>query len=331
MFKGVSKETKVGALTAVAITLLVLGYNYMIGRDNPFKGSRDFIVQYDSAQGLIESTPVMFNGFRIGQVRKLRMDDKTHKVIATLEIYSDLEIPDNSKAKIQSELLGGIKLNLLLGNSKRMASDGDTLVADYDKDVMSMVNEKVAPIAAGVDSLVANLNALIGRASVQKTFDELPNLVRNVSSAIDHLRQMIESIKPGVTTSVDNLAQFSNNLDAYGRSIETGLKSFNKLAAQVDSIQLAGLVKSLEATVGSLSAVVKDVEAGKGTLGKLAQDDALYNSLVQTNTSLQCLLNDIKAFPQKYLPMPWGKKQRKKAAEESAAVNNCFVPDSSAR
>ena len=95
-----------GSLTALAITILVLGYNYMIGRDNPFKGDRDFIVFYDSAQGLVESSPVMFNGFRIGQVRKLEMDDKTHKVMATLEVYSDLNIPKNSHCKIESELLG---------------------------------------------------------------------------------------------------------------------------------------------------------------------------------------------------------------------------------
>lgn len=331
MFKGISKETKVGALTAVAITLLVLGYNYMIGRDNPFKSSRDFIVRYDSAQGLIESTPVMFNGFRIGQVRKLRMDEETHKVVATLEIYSDLSIPDNSRVKIESELLGGVKLKLILGNSSKLAIDGDTLVPDYAKDVMSMVNEKIAPIAAGVDTLVANLNALIGRASVQKTFDELPILVKTVSATIDHLRQMIESIRPGVTTSVDNLAEFSHNLDAYGKSIEAGLKSFNKLAAQLDSIQITQIASSLQATVASLSALTKDIEQGNGTLGKLASDEALYNSLVNTTTSLQCLLNDIKAFPQKYLPMPWGKKQRKKAAEQSNAVNNCFPPDSTSK
>lgn len=326
MFKGVSKETKVGALTALAITVLVLGYNYMIGKDNPFKGSRDFIVEYDSAQGLIESAPVMYNGFRIGQVRKLRMNEKTHKVVATIEVFDNLNIPEKSHLKIESEILGGVKLKLILGSSKRMAKDKDTLLPDYAKDVMSMVNEKIAPIASGVDSLVSNLNALIGRASVRRTFDELPLLVHTVSETLDNLRQLIEGLRPGVTSSVDNLAVFSKNLDNYGKSINSGLKSFNNFTAKLDSIQLTRMMNSLEATVTSLSKLVEDIKSGKGTLGMLASDEALYNNLVQTTTTLQCLMNDLKENPQKYLPLPWGKRQRKKAMEKSSQQNNCLPP-----
>jgi phospholipid/cholesterol/gamma-HCH transport system substrate-binding protein len=318
VIKGVSKETKVGSLTALAITVLILGYNYMVGRDNPFKGSRDFYVYYDSAQGLVESTPLMYNGFRIGQLRKMRLDEKTDKIVATLEVYSNMVIPKNSKVRIES------KLRLVLGNSKTKAKDGDTLLPDYAKDVMSMVNEKVAPIAAGADSLLANLNALIRRASVQKTFDELPMLVNNVSMTLASLKEMIENLRPGVTTTVDNLAQFSKNLDAYGKSIEQGLKSFNRIAAQMDSIQLVQIMASLESTVASMSGLVNDIQAGKGTLGLLAKDEALYKNLVETNLSLQCLLNDIKAYPQKYLPLPWGKKQRQKASTQSKKTNDCL-------
>lgn len=324
MFKGISKESKVGSLTAIAITALILGYNYMIGRDNPFSGSRDFYVVYDSAQGLIESSPVMFNGFRIGQVRKMRMNEESQKIVATLEIYSHLNIPKDSRVKIESELLGGVKLKLNLGRSKKMASNKDTLLPEYAKDVMSMVNEKVAPIAAGVDSLVSNLNALIGRASVKKTFDELPVLVNRVSGAIDNIRLMIENLSPGINTSINNLASFSANLDNYSKEIDKGLKSFSRLSEQLDSIQLTRITQSLEETITSVSKLMKGIEQGDGTLGKLANDKALYESLVQTNESLQCLMNDIKSYPEKYIPLPWGKKQRKKAAEKSNSSNICF-------
>jgi phospholipid/cholesterol/gamma-HCH transport system substrate-binding protein len=322
VFKGISKETKVGTLTALAITVLLLGYNYMIGRDNPFKGSRDFYVVYDSAQGLAESSPVMFNGFRIGQVRGLSIDDVSHKILAKVEIYSDLGIPKNSHLKIESELLGGIKLKLLIGNSKALAVEGDTLLPDYAKDVLSMVNEKVAPIAAGVDSLISNLNNLIGRASVRKTFDELPMLVNTVTMTIDNLKQMVEGLRPGVTTSVDNLAKFSNNLDLYGKSIEGGLKSFNKLAAQLDSIQITQIASSLEATVESLSALMADIKAGKGSLGKLASDEELYNNLNQAILSFKCLINDFNNYPAKYMPLS-GKKNKREAIEQSSANSNC--------
>jgi phospholipid/cholesterol/gamma-HCH transport system substrate-binding protein len=331
VFKGVSKETKVGSLTALAITVLILGYNYMVGKDNPFKGSREFYVFYDSAPDVAVSTPVLFNGIRIGQVKKVWLDEETGKPVVRLEIFGETKIPKHSFVKIQSELLGGVKLKLRLSADKVLAEDGDTLRAEYDKDVMSMVNEKVAPIAAGVDSLITNLNMLIHRASVQQAFDQLPILIGTVTQTLNNVKEMIANLQPGVTSSVNNIADFSKNLDSYGKSIDQSLKSFDKLGKQLDSVQLVRLTKNLEATMASLSAIAADIQSGKGTLGKLSQDEQLYNDLVQTNQSLQCLMNDIKAYPQKYLPLPWGKKQRKKAMAESKAANTCFPTKDSAR
>jgi phospholipid/cholesterol/gamma-HCH transport system substrate-binding protein len=172
---------------------------------------------------------------------------------------------------------------------------------------------------------------LIHRASVQQAFDQLPILIGTVTQTLNNVKDMIANLQPGVTSSVNNIASFSKNLDSYGKSIDQSLKSFDKLGKQLDSVQLVRLTKNLEATMASLSAIAADIQSGKGTLGKLSQDEQLYNDLVQTNQSLQCLMNDIKAYPQKYLPLPWGKKQRQKAMAESKTANTCFPTKDSAR
>lgn len=330
MFKGVSKETKVGSLAAIAITVLILGYNYMVGKDNPLGTSREFFVLYDSAQGLADNTAVMYNGFRIGQLRKLSMDAAARKVVARIEIYNDINIPADSRVKIESALLGSTTLKLILGSSKKPAEDGDTLRPDYTQNVMSMVNDKIAPIAAGADTLLGNLNRLISRASVKAAFDELPVVLASLNKTISEIQEMVAESRPGLGATLDNVGRFSNNLDEYNTTIVASLQSFKKLAGQVDSIQLTRIAASLEQSIASLSAITKNIESGQGTLGQLAQDKALYNNLVKTTQSMECLLNDIKQYPEKYLPLPWGRKQRKKAKEESVK-NQCFVPDSASR
>lgn len=328
MFKGVSKEIKVGSLAAIAITVLILGYNYMVGRDNPLGTAREFYVVYDSTQGLADNTAVMFNGFRIGQLRKLEMNDETGKPIAMLEVYNKLKIPKDSRVKIESSLLGTTTLKLILGKSKELAEDGDTLRPDYTQDVMSMVNEKIAPIATGADSLLAHLNALIARASVQRAFDDLPIVLESLNKTIMEIQGTVAEARPGLSSTLDNVGRFSGNLQEYNKTITASLKSFEKLAGQVDSIQLTRIAASLEQTISSLSALTNGIASGEGTLGKLAQDKTLYNNLVKTTGSLECLLNDIKGYPEKYLPLPWGKRQRRKAKEASSATNQCFAPDS---
>ena len=67
-----SNETKIGALTAVTITILILGYSYLRGND-VFSGSNKFYAIYHSVDGLAISKPVLVNGFQIGRVSKMKL------------------------------------------------------------------------------------------------------------------------------------------------------------------------------------------------------------------------------------------------------------------
>ena len=324
LFKGVSKETKVGTLAAVAITVMILGYNYMVGRDNPLGGAREFIVVYDSAQGLADNTAVMYNGFRVGQLRNMEMDPQTGKVIAEIEIYSEIKIPKNTKIKIESALLGSTTLKLVLGNASVFAEDGDTLIPMYTQDVMTMVNEKIAPIAAGADSLLVHVNDLIARKSLASAVDELPVVLASLSRTINEIQSTLAASKPGLTATLNNAGKFTANLESYNKSIESSLKNIQRTSGRLDSVELQKIGKSLEETAQSLSVITKNIEQGRGSLGKMAKDPALYDNLVKTTNNLQSLASDINRFPEKYLPLPWGKSQRKKAkkASEKARMND---------
>ena len=326
LFKGISKETKVGTLAAVAITVLILGYNYMVGKDNPLGGARDFVVLYDSAQGLADNTAVMYNGFRVGQLRNMEMDPQTGKIVTEIEIYSEVKIPKNSKIKIESALLGSTTLKLIPGNSKLFAEDGDTLLPMYTQDVMSMVNEKIAPIASGADSLLTHLNAIIARQSLTAAVDQLPVVLASLNNTIAEIQSTLAASKPGLTATLNNAAKFSSNLDQYNKSIEGSLSNIHRTTARLDSIELHKIGKDLEETAAALAVITRNIEQGKGSLGKLAKDPVLYDNLVKTTRNLETLAYDINHYPEKFLPLPWGKSQRKKA--KKASENRRVTADS---
>lgn len=324
MFKNISNETKVGSLTAIAIAVLILGYNFMVGKDNPLSRSRKFVVYYDSIMGLTESTPLLYNGYKVGQLKKLSLESKTNKVKAIIEVFSDFDIPKGSHVKIETSLLGAASLRLIPGLGKVLAQNGDELLPEYSVNIMSAVNQKIAPIISKADSLLSGLNALVNRSSVQHTFDQLPAILSSLEHTILEIKKSIVELKPGVTGSLNNLAEFTNNLDEYAKTIKLSLGSFERLAKKVDSIKIVELTNSIEATVASMNSFTNDLKLGKGTLGKLAKDDALYNNLVTTTNTLQCLMTDLKNYPEKYLPLPWGKRQRRIAKEKSKITNDCL-------
>jgi len=63
----VSNETKVGALTVIAVTLIIFGFNFLKGKTF-FKSGTFIYAKYTDTKGLIVSNPVFVNGFQVGTV-----------------------------------------------------------------------------------------------------------------------------------------------------------------------------------------------------------------------------------------------------------------------
>lgn len=317
MFKGLSNEFKVGVLAVVSICIFFVGYNFMMGRDNIFTRGRDFFVRYNNTQGLSVGTKVMFNGFKVGMLRSLKMDED-QMIVAKLEITSDMPIPKDSKIKLESALLGGVTLKLILGTSKEQAEDGDELAAEYTSDIFNMVNSRIVNVTNSADSVMGTLNDFFHKDGLNSAIGELPLVLRELTRTIAEIRSTVSMIQPGLASTAKGMGEFSSSLPEYDRQLREGLGHFNQLGRQVDSVRVAELLNNLSVSSGKLASLMTKLEAGEGSAGKLLNDDQLYLDILKTNAELQKVMLDLKKYPEKYIPVPGTKKQRKKAKKQSA-------------
>lgn len=317
IFKGLSKEFQVGTLTTIAITILILGYNFMRGKDNPFTRGKEFIVYYDSTQGLGVGTSVIYNGLRIGQLSSIDITDDGKRMEARFEVASSLEIPKDSKFQIQSELLGGQKVRLVLGSSKNYAEDGDTLIGTYASDQFSAINEQVLPIASKVDSLLTQMNRVLHHPGLDQALAELPGAMNELKLLLRDSRGMISSNTEYVEASMKNLAVFTENLKDYNKAIRQTLNRIDKSTEGLDTIKIARVLEHSDSLISGLNSLTNQMKSGKGTVGKLIYDESLYQNLSSTTDELNRILKDLKRYPEKYVPVPFTKHQRKQAKELS--------------
>lgn len=289
----------------------------MMGRDNIFTRGRDFFVRYNNTQGLSVGTKVMFNGFKVGMLRSLKMDED-QMIVAKLEITSDMPIPKDSKIKLESALLGGVTLKLILGTSKDQAEDGDELAAEYTSDIFNMVNSRIVNVTNSADSVMATLNDFFHKDGLNSAIGELPLVLRELTRTIAEIRSTVSLIQPGLASTAKGMGEFSSSLPEYDRQLREGLGHFNQLGRQVDSVRMAELLNNLSVSSGKLASLMTKLEAGEGSAGKLLNDDQLYLDILKTNAELQKVMLDLKKYPEKYIPVPGTKNQRKKAKKQSA-------------
>ena len=316
MFKGLTNEFKVGVLAVVSICIFFIGYNFMMGRDNFFDRGRDFIVKYNNTQGLSVGTKVIFNGFKIGMLRSLKMNDE-QQIVAKIEITSDMPIPKDSKIKIESALLGGVTLKLLIGTDKVLAENGDELGSEYSKDMFSMMNSRIVNVANSADSVMGTLNDFFHKEGLNNSVKELPIVLSELARTIAEIRSSVALLRPGIAGTANGMSEFSANLPEYDKQLREGLGHFNKVGRQVDSVRVDELLNNLSVSSGKLASMLTRLDEGKGSMGKLLNDEQLYLDIVKTNLELQKVMLDLKKYPEKYIPVPGTKKQRKKAKKQS--------------
>lgn len=302
----ISNETKVGILAAVAITILILGYNFLKGND-VFSDDKEFYAVYERVDGLLVSNPVLVNGFQIGRVSQLTLRP-SGEILAQFKISNEYEIPVNTVAKLEStSLLGGKAIVFQLGNSRQYAGDGDTLQALIPKGIMEQVEpmqQKAQMIIGRMDSILASLNKTISpefQGNFNRTFENMANTMENLEGTTRKFDGLVGSQSSRITAIMANLESISANFKKNNDKITSIMTNIDKVTDEVARADFARTIRNADQAIAELQASINKINAGEGSLGMLIHDQGLYNNLNSAAENLDRLMIDLKANPKRYV------------------------------
>ena len=87
--------------------------------------------------------------------------------------------------------------------------------------------------------------------------------------------------------------------------------NFSKISDSLDKADLGKTVVNLQKTLEKVDTMMANLQQGKGTMGKLINDEALYNNLEKTSKELELLLEDVRLHPTRYVNVSvFGKKNK---------------------
>ena len=85
----------------------------------------------------------------------------------------------------------------------------------------------------------------------------------------------------------------------------------SKVTDTLANARLGEVIRKTENTLNSLNAMLKNIEDGKGTVGKLMNDDQMYTNLTNASKELEELLREMKLNPKRFVHFSlFGKKAK---------------------
>lgn len=301
MNKIFTKEVKIALVAIVALVLLFFGLNFLKGL-TLFSSSATYNMSFKDLKGLSESTAIYADGYKVGTVTSIEYDyENAGNVLVKCDIDPQLRIPKGSQAEIESDLMGNIKVNLLLANNPKEKIEPGGLIMGIDGKGMMAQFQEVLPTVMAIlpklDSIVTSVNTILANPSIV-------NILRNAEDMTANLK---------VTTSeLNSLAmQLNRSVPGMMQHANATLQNTETLTGNLAKVDVDATMKKIDSTLDNLEQMSKALNNREGTLGLLMYDKGVYNNLNSTMRHADSLMIDLKAHPKRYVHFSvFGKKDK---------------------
>ncbi len=310
----VSNETKIGALAVIAITLLILGFNFLKGK-NLIEKKATIYIAFEKVNGLNMADMIKINGLKVGGVEDMQETDANLSgIVVAFHLTRAINIPNDSYAQVITNPLGSSFIELVLGKSTTFVKDGDTLKSVQTKGMVQDLQDKLEPTIENLNKTLSSLEETVKR--VGNVFDEeakqnIGKTLKELALATDQINSMLAPGKGSIAKSVENIAGISGNLKNNNDSITMIIGNLTKVSRDISNSEIGNTIKQLENASVNLNQILNGIKEGKGSLGMLTKDESLYKNLTSTSNSLNILLQDLRLHPKRYVQVSvFGKKEK---------------------
>lgn len=294
MKKIFNKEFAIGLSVIVAILILIFGIDFLKGI-NLFRPAHYYVAYYDNVDELTVSSPVLINGYKVGQVREVNFNyEKPGKVEVVMALDKNLQLPEGSRADLGTTLLSGARIELTMGAGPGMIPSGGEVPSGVKAGLMSSVQD-VMPSLTGilpkVDSLLYNLNVLVADPALTASIQRLDGITGDLLATTHSLNATMNNQVP----------RLANNTVRITQSLDTIVGNLGQLSYQLKSLPLDATVDNVNQLTANLSQFSRQLNDKNSTLGLLTSDPELYNRITQVSADIDSLLVDIKKNPKRYI------------------------------
>ena len=293
-----SKETKAAFFVLSTILLFIFGFNFLKGSSLLDKQKTIYAV-YDEVDGLLVGANVMINGLSIGNVTELDFLPNSTKILVTLKVKDKLNFSSKSTASIyETGVLGGLAISIdPIFERESIVNTGDTLNSSVRPGLTELINRQIEPLSRQLQSTITSVDSIFTGASNvlnRQTQEEIKESINVLTSAIKAINNSSIIIEKTLTT---NNNKINNTIDNF----EKISANLSEVSDELNSFELSILLSNLEISVDGISSIVDKLDSDKSTIGKLINEDEVYDNLNLSIESLNSLISDIKANPKKYV------------------------------
>lgn len=267
--KRFSLEMKVGLFAAAMIAVAAVATVKVSERAVTAGRGYELVTTFPNATGLKEKAPVELAGVEVGIVKGIELENSRAAKV-TLLLNRDVKLPEDSQAFLRTRgFLGETIVELIPGSiGAKMLDKGEEIkFTGSSGDLNSLMNQ-FHEIAYDIKEITSSLKTLVGNDSTSP----INKIVNNLDKFTETMQEITTGNQENANRIASNLAEFTEQLKevlAQGRG-------------------------NLEESMDRIASITRKIDEGKGTVGKLVNDDETIEKLNEAVDNLNATLGGFK-------------------------------------
>lgn len=296
-----TKEVQIACVAILGVVVLFFGLQFLKGL-NIFSTEDTYYVAFDDISGLSASSLVYADGYKVGVVKDIIYNyDTDGDIIAAVGLDKNMRLPKGSTAEIESDMLGNIKVNLLLAsNPLERVAPGDTIRGNKEIGMLSKAADMIPAVEKmlpKMDSILTSLNALLADPALANSLHNVDAITGNLAVTTKQLNALTASLNNRVPGMLDKADRVLTNTD--------------QITKNISDVDIAATMTKVNNTLNNVEQMTAALNSKEGTLGLLMRDPQLYYNLSATMRDADSLMIDLKQNPKRYVHFSiFGKKDK---------------------
>ncbi len=285
-------EVKVGILAFLAIASLVTVSLTITANKASFGEFVEYKTILDDATGIYENSSIKVAGIVAGRIKSISLSGS--QALLTFEVLNNIKITKFSRLRIKSVgFLGDKYIDIFLGNpdaprleaGQMVPADAGAGFEQLGKDASEILKDVKVIAKVIKDSLYTEDQ----QNAIKQIVTQINEFSHNANDISKTLKRVLDGNENKVNKVVENLERVTEQLayetDRYADgSFMNDLEDIGPILAKVDT------------AVTDMKVIIADMRAGKGTVGKLLRDEEVVDSVNQTLSGLNTIVNRVNNF-----------------------------------
>ena len=324
----IKKEYSITLMVLGSIALLIFGVNFLKGLDLLQKRNVYHAI-YRDVSGVTGASPVLYNGFKVGQVIGAELvQDGSGNIMISFQLNEDaLLLTEDTKVQIYSADLFSRALQIIPGTGKPAAA-GDTLIGDSQLSLTDAGGQQIDPLKrkaegmlASIDSVLTSLQLVLNDTAIgdiDASFSSIRGTLETLNTTAQRFDALMASEGAALHAILENVRMVSANLVAMNDDLAHVVQNMDSATAVLADGKLKKMMADLGDSSAKLKGIMTGLEQGEGSLGALLKNDTLYMNLEKSSKELDMLLEDLRLNPNRYMHLSvFGKKDKLPKLSES--------------